>query len=513
MSAGSNGVEVRTVTPSAAHSAASQATSSAPGPATAAMPPTAGRCARRRVTRCPRSAATRAASRPAGPAPTTTTSRGCVRGDVPVRVLGLAAARRLADAGHDRVAGIAHLAGLVAADARPDPVGRAGHELGDEVADRRSGPGSSRRRRTRRRRAPTRPGRRRPPSPAGSPASADPASRSAPCARPGRRSMLNAGRLVEVGSGLLDARRSSRARRRRSRRPHAASSTAIAGAMSGVMPAHGASSSHDRRSPTTAGSPAAAARRGDHPAGEQQAVGAPLVAALVGQPGEELADQAVLAGVDLHAVAAGVDGELARRREAGDDGLDVVVLHPLRDLAAVDLGHPRRRPQLALAVGRRALAAGVVERRDHAARRARGRRRSAAAQPSAHRVGERRPLVRPVARRGRWRPRPRRCRSRRRHGAAWYATQRSGRARSSSPRLVTCGPNMIRFGDRVRGEAEGFEEAHGSPILVEGQLFAPDQPFDVGAVLDAARARRARRSQRSPRPARPAAPRRWAAGR
>ena len=45
------------------------------------------------------------------------------RGHVPVGILGLAARRRLADAGDDRVAGVAHLARLVAADARPDRAG------------------------------------------------------------------------------------------------------------------------------------------------------------------------------------------------------------------------------------------------------------------------------------------------------------------------------------------------------------------------------------------------------
>ena len=82
------------------------------------------------------------------------------------------------------------------------------------------------------------------------------------------------------------------------------------GAISGVMPAHGASSSHDSRSPTTRSVPIADAHGGDHLAGEQQSILTPLVVALVGEPAEELAHQAVLAGVDLDAVA-------VRRRRRG----------------------------------------------------------------------------------------------------------------------------------------------------------------------------------------------------
>ena len=79
---------------------------------------------------------------------------------------------------------------------------------------------------------------------------------------------------------------------------------------------------------------------GDHVAGEPQPVGTPLVVAVVGQPRQELADEAVLAGVHLDAVAPGVPRDPCRLAEAGDDGGDVVRLHPLRHLAGDDLGHP-----------------------------------------------------------------------------------------------------------------------------------------------------------------------------
>ena len=48
---------------------------------------------------------------------------GSRAGDVPVGVLGLPAGRRLADARHERVAGVADLARLVAPGARADPLG------------------------------------------------------------------------------------------------------------------------------------------------------------------------------------------------------------------------------------------------------------------------------------------------------------------------------------------------------------------------------------------------------
>ncbi len=63
------------------------------------------------------------------------------RRNVPVGILGLAATRGLADAGDDRVAGVAHLATLVAAGARADPVGFAGGHLRDEIGVGDLGPG------------------------------------------------------------------------------------------------------------------------------------------------------------------------------------------------------------------------------------------------------------------------------------------------------------------------------------------------------------------------------------
>jgi len=98
---------------------------------------------------------------------------------------------------------------------------------------------------------------------------------------------------------------------------------------------------------------------------EPGAVLAPLVAALVRQARQELADQGVLAGVDVDPVAAGAHRRTGGRCEAGDDRVDVADLHRLGDLTTVDLGDTRRRPQLPLVPVRGALSACVAERREH----------------------------------------------------------------------------------------------------------------------------------------------------
>ncbi len=103
------------------------------------------------------------------------------------------------------------------------------------------------------------------------------------------------------------------------------------------------------------------AHRAEHLTCEADPVGV-VVGAVVGQPRQVLTDQAVLAGVDLHAVAAGTHRGARRGCEAVDDLADVGALHPLGDLAAVDLRHPRRRPQRCLAVRARPLPAGVAQR-------------------------------------------------------------------------------------------------------------------------------------------------------
>ena len=319
------------------------------------------------------------------------------RRHVPVGILGLAAARRLADAGDDRVAGVAHLAGLVAASARADPVGLAGGHLGDEIGVGDLGSGhldgvaqrlvvvAAER-------------------PLGladvddgtlqdhGNVGMDLVDR---CADVAAHLDVEPGRFVEVGPGLLDGVD-------RTAGHHQV-------VESGIDERHGDLRGHLGRDPrpgsefvarqTQADDPVAGgATRGlDHLAGQAQTIVAPLVVAMVREPGQELADQAVLAGVDLDAVEVGIDGQLGGRAETVDDGGDVVGLHPLGNLAGVHLGDPRRRPQRRLAVGRRSLPAGVIERRDHE-RPVRvagaGDRRPAVGAP----FGQQRALVGPVRR-------------------------------------------------------------------------------------------------------------------
>ena len=161
------------------------------------------------------------------------------------------------------------------------------------------------------------------------------------------------------------------------------------------MPAHGASSSHDRRSPTMRSAPSAdrtavitsrANRSRSWPHSSSRWLVSPLRNWRT-----RLCWPALISTPSTSASTA----ELRGRREPVDDRRDVVGLHPLGDLAGVDLRNARRRPQRGLAVGRRTLAAGVVERRDHqrsvrAARVDDGRPTGQAA------LGQRSPFVRPV---------------------------------------------------------------------------------------------------------------------
>ena len=121
--AGTSVVPVRTSTPSRATSAASQATSEPFGPATAASPPSRRRPLDERDAMAARRRDPRRLQPGRAAADDGDVRRARRAGDVPVRVLGLAARRRLADARHERVAGVAHLARLVAAGARPDLLG------------------------------------------------------------------------------------------------------------------------------------------------------------------------------------------------------------------------------------------------------------------------------------------------------------------------------------------------------------------------------------------------------
>ncbi len=87
------------------------------------------------------------------------------------------------------------------------------------------------------------------------------------------------------------------------------------GAISGVIPAHGELVARESQ-PDDAVARAADQDRSDHLMGEEQPV-LPGVVALVREAREELANQAVLARVDLHTVDISIDersGSLGRTR-------------------------------------------------------------------------------------------------------------------------------------------------------------------------------------------------------
>ena len=170
----------------------------------------------------------------------------------------------------------------------------------------------------------------------------------------------------------------------------------MAGAWSGVIPAHGASSSPDRRSPSTRSGPSAprtaartsrAKRRRSVPHSSPRwfvrperncriRLCWPALTSTPSSPAAAAEAAAVPKPVTTAAMSSG--------------------LHPLRHLAAVDLRHARRRPQRPLGVRGRPLAAGVAEGGD--GQRALGPDRGRdAGPPVGAALGQRRPLVGPVA--------------------------------------------------------------------------------------------------------------------
>ena len=157
--------------------------------------------------------------------------------------------------------------------------------------------------------------------------------------------MLNAGRLVEVGAGLLD------------REDRAADDDDVVDAsgdqLGGDRRRHLGRDAGPRRQlvarqpqPDHAVGADGRPHGGDDVAGEAQAVGAPLVAALVRQPGQELAHEAVLAGVDLDAVAVRPRGRrvAAAPNPSTTAAMSSASIH-FGTSRRRHLGHARRRPQ------------------------------------------------------------------------------------------------------------------------------------------------------------------------
>ncbi len=143
--------------------------------------------------------------------------------------------------------------------------------------------------------------------------------------------------------------------------------------------------------------PGRGAGGGQHLPREPQPVRAVVVAAGVRQARQELAHQAVLAGVHLHTVTAGGDRRTGGLGETAHDSVDVAWFHRLGNLAGVHLRYLRWCPQLPLGVRRAALPTRVPERCDQhgAVRVHRVRDRP----PTRTAVGgEGSPFVRPVRR-------------------------------------------------------------------------------------------------------------------
>ena len=103
----------------------------------------------------------------------------------------------------------------------------------------------------------------------------------------------------------------------------------------------------------------------EHPAEQQEAVGAVVVVAVVGQPRRELAEQRGGAGVHVHAVEARCRRRPGRCGEPVRQLVDLRLLHDHGHLAVDGVGHPRGGPQGVLGVGRRALAPGVAQPGQH----------------------------------------------------------------------------------------------------------------------------------------------------
>ena len=105
--------------------------------------------------------------------------------------------------------------------------------------------------------------------------------------------------------------------------------------------------------------------RAQHALGKQQPVLAVIVAALVGQPRLELAQQRVLAGVDLDPVQPGSGRQGGGSSEALDQRVDLRALHLHGQLARSRVWYPRRCPQRGLGERRGALHPSVPQPGQH----------------------------------------------------------------------------------------------------------------------------------------------------
>ena len=279
------------------------------------------------------------------------------------RVLGLMAAARVTDAGDDGVAVVAYPAGLVAQDARPDPLGVAAPQLGHQVrvgdlcpghldqvgaaaVQRRLGAGridnAALQRHVHRGRCRLR-------GDCGADRGAD---------HPGQlqvehRRGMPVGPIRPEGVGPAAHHREQVEQRRQL----------------GGLPGGDLGGNSGPRCQLVTGQPQCqhaltadlGAHRRQHRAGQRQAVAAVAVGALAGEPGVELPQQRPRAGVDLDPVGARLGRGRGGRSETRDDGVDLRLRHHHRGLPADHVGEAGRPPQLALGERRRALQPGVAE--------------------------------------------------------------------------------------------------------------------------------------------------------
>ncbi len=90
--------------------------------------------------------------------------------------------------------------------------------------------------------------------------------------------------------------------------------------------------------------PGRGAGGGQHLPRELQAVSAVVIATGVRQARQKLPHQAVLAGVHLDTVTAGIECRTGGVGETAHDSVDIALFHRLGNLAGVDLRHLRRCP-------------------------------------------------------------------------------------------------------------------------------------------------------------------------
>ena len=288
------------------------------------------------------------------------------------------------------------------------------------------------------------------------------------------------------------------------------SSAASPGACSGVIPAHGASSSHDRRSTTTRVGPTAertaantsrAKRSRSPPHSSSRWLVSPdrnwrtrlCWPALTSTPShpDSTASPAADANPLTTSAMSSASIHFGTSRVATSGTRDGA--HSGRWLYADDPCPPAWSSE-----ARTSAPSSWPQRRSPPTRRRSVR--PAAPARTASRT------------RGRWRPRPRSCRTRRAPGVRSRRCGGRVSRRSSSPRLVTCGPNITRL-RAVRGPRSSGSSSRAPRLVIDGRSSATGEQDGLGhrRARPGVVHRRAWHGRRGGRPRgrrRPATPRR-----